>query len=397
MLKIKYNHNLRLCSGYQCNYSIGDKDNQEKTIIDNKTKLLKSIVKCMKKIEWDSIELLKECFKTASVILFQRLGKKIATDDNIYNYSYNGTPIEDERWAHLQLIYDLLDSALKNRKIKKSTISDTILTSNSNCFLQCLISLFGSNNELELDKVKHLVHGIYGRVKELRAVLRQYLSDYCCNYIDHNDVCIVNNSSQGICAMLEVFAAVFAGLVVPVKKQNVSLFKNAILPLHKTHHFDRFYQRLVYCCEIFVSKDITIACDILIFLLKCWPKEFPLKEKLFIQEALAIFGAYMEHAKFEQCITNNQQERNRFDDIEIKILKQFVACIKISDCIVCQEAIKSIKNTYVERLIDKHQLIVTPLINGVLDSNAIHHRNEDIRLLSKRYLEKYKTGSNVDE
>ena len=281
----------------------------------------------------------------------------------------------------------MLDSTLYNPATKISTI--TILTSNSNCFLQCLISLFGSDNELELDRVKRLVHGIYARFVELRAVLRQYLSDYCWNYIDidnKNDVCSIENSSQGICAILEIFIAIFDGLNVPVKKQHVWLFKNAILPLHKAYDFDRFYEQLVYCCETFVSKDIKIACDILIFLLKYWPKKINLKEQLFIDEALAIFGAYMEHVKFEDSITNNKQEAKRFGDIEIKILKQFVACITSSDNIVCEEAINSLKNKYVEKLIDKHQFIMVPLINSALESNASNHWNKHIRSLSKEMI-----------
>ena len=89
---------------------------------------------------------------------------------------------------------------------------------------------------------------------------------------------------NGTAELLDIQASIISGFAVPLRDEHVIFFKNVIIPLHKVQTCSQFYEQLLRCSMLFLTKDRTLAIPLLEGLLKYWPFANCVKETLFLTE-----------------------------------------------------------------------------------------------------------------
>jgi len=62
-----------------------------------------------------------------------------------------------------------------------------------------------------------------------------------------------------------------SGFAVPLRAEHISFFKTIIVPLHKVQSHPQFSDNLFRCISLFVTKDKSLAIDLIEGLIKYWP------------------------------------------------------------------------------------------------------------------------------
>jgi len=178
----------------------------------------------------------------------------------------------------------------------------------------------------------------------LRKSIRKPLSNYCLKYI-YECKCRTpfpsSSSWQGLPEILEIYCSIFQGLNVQVKPEYHVLFRNVIVPLHKSFHLDEFHEQLMSCVVQFVTKDPTSARTILGGLLKFWPRFSPSKEQLFIAESVHILNI---------CIRFHEAHLGNLEDIIFAIFCQFIHCTASPHHQVAERAILIWREEHIKKL-----------------------------------------------
>eukprot|EP01083_Nonionella_stella_P112104 329367_1 len=291
---------LKLCA-LVCDFN-NTEDARERKCIENKKDLLLEVLHCMSQNTWNNVELLQQCIETIGFNLFRSLSSPdmIETDSNDEEMDYS-----DPSWDHVQFCYELTFHVVTNTHIPKKIMKNHL----HGAFLENLIHLFSSVDCREPQYVKIIVHAIYGRFMVLRRAIRKHLSNYCYQYVYLSTSqswqgvvppCGYVTSWQGLPEILEIFCSIFQGLNVPIKPDYHTIFRNVIIPLHKSFHLDEFHEQLLQCCTQFVTKDPYSAPVVLGAILKFWPRQNPLKEQLFITEISHILNVCVQHPNVKQ-------------------------------------------------------------------------------------------------
>jgi serine/threonine-protein phosphatase 2A regulatory subunit B' len=79
-------------------------------------------------------------------------------------------------------------------------------------------------------------------------------------------------------------ASIISGFAVPLRDEHVVFFKNVIIPLHKVQTCSSFYEQLLRCSMLFLTKDRSLAIALLEGLRRYWPFANCVKETLFLTE-----------------------------------------------------------------------------------------------------------------
>lgn len=93
-----------------------------------------------------------------------------------------------------------------------------------------------------------------------------------------------NHKFNGAAELLDILASIISGFAVPLREEHVIFFKNVIIPLHKVQTCSQFYEQLLRCSMLFLTKDRALAIPLLEGLLKYWPFANAVKETLFLTE-----------------------------------------------------------------------------------------------------------------
>jgi serine/threonine-protein phosphatase 2A regulatory subunit B' len=93
-----------------------------------------------------------------------------------------------------------------------------------------------------------------------------------------------NHKFNGAAELLDILASIISGFAVPLRDEHVQFFKNVIIPLHKVQTCHQFYEQLLRCSMLFLTKDRNLAIPLLEGLLKYWPFANAVKETLFLTE-----------------------------------------------------------------------------------------------------------------
>ena len=68
---------------------------------------------------------------------------------------------------------------------------------------------------------------------------------------------------SGAAELLDILASIISGFAVPLREEHVQFFKNVIIPLHKVQTSNFFFEQLLRCSMLFLSKDRTLALPVL--------------------------------------------------------------------------------------------------------------------------------------
>ncbi|XP_028753326.1 serine/threonine protein phosphatase 2A 57 kDa regulatory subunit B' beta isoform-like [Neltuma alba] len=271
-------------------------------------------------------------------------------------------PEEDERhlnllWPHLQLVYEILlmyiVSFETETKIAKRYIDHT--------FVLKLLDLFDSEDPRERERLKTILHRIYGKFMLHRPFIRRVINNIFYRFIFETE------RHNGIAELLEFQGSVINGLSVPMKEENRLFLFRALIPLHKPTWFSTYYQPLSYCMTQFVEKDYRLAEYVIRGLLKYWPVTNCQKEVLFLAELEEILEA-TQSAEFKLFM--------------VPLFRQIGRCLKSPHFQVAERTLGLWNNGHIVSLIAENRDVIFPLILEAVEKNMKGHWNEAVHGLS---------------
>jgi len=184
-------------------------------------------------------------------------------------------------------------------------------------------------------------------------LLRFALFIYNKIYVKYNDN-ITNN-------ILIFFYSIINGFAIPLKDEHKVFLIRVLIPLHKAKSLSIFYPQLSYCVVQFLEKDSSLTEEVIMGLLRFWPKVNSSKEILFLNEIEDIL-----------YIINP----NEFIKIQVPLFQQIAKCISSTHFQVAERALCYWNNDYVVSLIENNANIILPIIFPALFKNSRSHWNE---------------------
>ena len=183
-------------------------------------------------------------------------------------------PVLELAWPHLQLVYELflrfVESTELNTSIAKKYIDQS--------FVLQLLDLFDSEDPRERDFLKTTLHRIYGKFLNLRAFIRRSINNVFFQFIYETE------RHNGIAELLEILGSIINGFALPLKEEHKVFLVRVLLPLHKVRGLALYHPQLAYCVVQFIEKDNMLTEEVMLGLLRFWPKTNSQKEVMFLNE-----------------------------------------------------------------------------------------------------------------
>lgn len=125
---------------------------------------------------------------------------------------------------------------------------------------------------------------------------------------------------NGIAELLEILGSIINGFALPLKEEHKLFLTRVLIPLHKVKSLSMYHPQLAYCIVQFLEKDAALTeevrtrvalgpkiwlfffsdccvCQVVLGLLRYWPKTNSTKEVMFLNEVEDIFEV-MDPAEF---------------------------------------------------------------------------------------------------
>jgi serine/threonine-protein phosphatase 2A regulatory subunit B' len=163
---------------------------------------------------------------------------------------------------------------------------------------------------------------------------------------------------NGAAELLDILASIISGFAVPLRDEHVIFFKNVIIPLHKVQTCSQFYEQLLRCSMLFLTKDRTLAIPLLERLLKYWPFANCVKETLFLTELQEVIDV-CEVEKVEPLIPN--------------LFRRIVKCIGGIHLQVADRAMCFFENDYFLNILKTYKSETFPMLVPVIVNLAENH------------------------
>ena len=118
-------------------------------------------------------------------------------------------------------------------------------------FVQEFLDLFDSEESVERDYLKNILHKLYAKVSKdtlldnqicyfqlvpRRKMIRKAMNE-CFYTLIHE-----THKFNGAAELLDILASIISGFAVPLREEHVIFFKNVIIPLHKVQTCSQFYE-----------------------------------------------------------------------------------------------------------------------------------------------------------
>ncbi|KAI8330488.1 protein phosphatase 2A regulatory B subunit [Chlamydoabsidia padenii] len=262
-------------------------------------------------------------------------------------------PVFETAWPHLQLIYELflrfLESPDFNVSIAKNYIDER--------FVLQLLELFDSEDPRERDLLKTALHRIYGKFLGLRAFIRKSINHIFFQFIYETE------QFNGAAELLEILGSIINGFALPLKQEHRTFLFKVLVPLHKPSSLGSYYPQLVYCIIQFLEKDASVTKDVILHLLKFWPKVNSAKQVMFLNEIEEILD-----------ITDSAT----FVDFMIPLFRRLATCIGSDHFQVAERTLLFWNNDYFISLLNEQINTLLPILYPVLYTNSISHWNRTI-------------------
>lgn len=163
---------------------------------------------------------------------------------------------------------------------------------------------------------------------------------------------------NGAAELLDILASIISGFAVPLRDEHVIFFQTVIIPLHKVQTCSQFYEQLLRCSMLFLTKDRTLALPLLEGLLRYWPFANSVKETLFLTELQEVL---------EVC------EVDKIDGLVIKLFKRIVKCIGGIHLQVADRAMCFFENDYFLNVLKNYKEKTFPMLVPVIVDLAENH------------------------
>ena len=144
------------------------------------------------------------------------------------NLSFNETGVEQEdevdpAWPHLQGIYEFFLQLIINEAVEVRSLKVYVTPQ----FVQEFLELFDSEESVERDYLKNILHKLYAKLVPRRKMIRKAINE-CFFALIHE-----NHKFNGAAELLDILASIISGFAVPLRDEHVIFFQSIIIPLHK--------------------------------------------------------------------------------------------------------------------------------------------------------------------
>lgn len=259
-------------------------------------------------------------------------------------------PVLELAWPHLQIVYEFflrfVESPDFNTNLAKRYIDQP--------FVLNLLELFDSEDPRERDFLKTTLHRIYGKFLNLRAFIRRSISNVFYHFIYETE------RHNGIAELLEILGSIINGFALPLKEEHKTFLTRVLVPLHKVKSLALYHPQLAYCVVQFLEKDPSLAEEVMLGLLKYWPKVNSPKEVMFLNEVEEVLDV-TDPAEFQK--------------IQVALFQQLARCINSQHFQVAERALLYWNNEYVVNLMSDNLAVLLPIVFPALYANSKSHWN----------------------
>lgn len=246
-------------------------------------------------------------------------------------------PVYELAWPHMHLVYEFflrfVESPDFNNTLAKPYIDHK--------FVLTLLELFDSEDNRERDCLKTTLHRIYGKFLSLRSFIRKSISNVFLTFVYETE------RFNGISELLEILGSIINGFALPLKEEHKIFLVRVLIPLHKVRCLSLYHPQLAYCVIQFLEKDPNLTEEVVMGLLRYWPKVNSPKELMFLNEIEDIFEV---------------MESNEFVRIEIPLFAQLAKCISSPHFQVSEKVLCYWNNEYFVSLATENAETILPIV-----------------------------------
>ncbi|THH20672.1 hypothetical protein EW146_g705 [Bondarzewia mesenterica] len=262
-------------------------------------------------------------------------------------------PVLELAWPHLKIVYEFflrfVESPDFNTNLAKRYIDQN--------FVLNLLELFDSEDPRERDFLKTTLHRIYGKFLNLRAPIRRSINNVFYHFIYETE------RHNGIAELLEILGSIINGFALPLKEEHKAFLMRVLIPLHKVKSLSMYHPQLAYCVVQFLEKDGSLAEEVVLGLLKYWPKVNSPKEVMFLSEVEEILDVI---------------DFGEFQKIQVPLFQQLARCINSQHFQVAERALYYWNNEYIVNLMSDNMAVILPILFPALYQNSKSHWNRTI-------------------
>ncbi|KAL1871050.1 hypothetical protein VTK73DRAFT_2285 [Phialemonium thermophilum] len=262
-------------------------------------------------------------------------------------------PVLEVAWPHIQVVYEFflrfIESQDFNTNIAKAYIDHS--------FVLQLLELFDSEDPRERDFLKTTLHRIYGKFLNLRSFIRRSINNVFFQFTYETE------RFNGIAELLEILGSIINGFALPLKEEHKLFLTRVLLPLHKVKSLSMYHPQLAYCIVQFLEKDASLTEEVVLGLLRYWPKVNSTKEVMFLNEVEDIFEV-MDPAEFAK--------------VQEPLFHQLAKSVASPHFQVAERALYFWNNEYFCNLVSDNVEIILPIMFAPLYENSKSHWNRTI-------------------
>ncbi|KEZ39096.1 Protein phosphatase 2A regulatory B subunit [Scedosporium apiospermum] len=262
-------------------------------------------------------------------------------------------PVLEVAWPHIQVVYEFflrfIESQDFNTNIAKAYIDHS--------FVLQLLELFDSEDPRERDFLKTTLHRIYGKFLNLRSFIRKSINNVFFQFTYETE------RFNGIAELLEILGSIINGFALPLKEEHKTFLTRVLLPLHKVKSLSMYHPQLAYCIVQFLEKDASLTEEVVLGLLRYWPKVNSTKEVMFLNEVEDIFEV-MDPAEFAK--------------VQEPLFHQLAKSVASPHFQVAERALYFWNNEYFCNLVSDNVEIILPIMFAPLYENSKGHWNRTI-------------------
>ncbi|MCJ1328932.1 Serine/threonine-protein phosphatase 2A 56 kDa regulatory subunit delta isoform [Thelotrema lepadinum] len=262
-------------------------------------------------------------------------------------------PVLEVAWPHIQVVYEFflrfIESQDFNTNIAKAYIDHG--------FVLQLLELFDSEDPRERDFLKTTLHRIYGKFLNLRSYIRRSINNVFFQFVYETE------RFNGIAELLEILGSIINGFALPLKEEHKLFLTRVLLPLHKVKSLSMYHPQLAYCIVQFLEKDASLTEEVVLGLLRYWPKTNSTKEVMFLNEVEDIFEV---------------MDPNEFAKVQEPLFNQLAKSVASPHFQVAERALYFWNNEYFCNLISDNVEVILPIMFAPLYENSKGHWNRTI-------------------
>jgi serine/threonine-protein phosphatase 2A regulatory subunit B' len=233
-----------------------------------------------------------------------------------------------------------------------------------------LLELFDSEDPRERDFLKTTLHRIYGKFLNLRSYIRRSINNVFFQFIYETE------RFNGIAELLEILGSIINGFALPLKEEHKLFLTRVLIPLHKVKSLSMYHPQLAYCIVQFLEKDAALTEEVVLGLLRYWPKVNSTKEVMFLNEVEDIFEVMdpAEFAKVQEPLFSQLSKSVASPHFQV-CQESLFDLRSLTGLQVAERALYFWNNEYFCNLVSDNVEVILPIMFAPLYENSKGHWN----------------------